>query len=228
VQGLVELAVPGAVEPHPYRPAAGGRDRRRATEHGEGGVSWAAAAQWFVTAVADPWTVRGGIASATMAAYGHRPVRRHPSHDYAAALTWYERLLGSPPAFFPNDIEAVWELAEHRYLFIEQRPEHAGHAMQTFFVDDFDALIAQITDRGVEPTERETYSNGVRKTTYCDPDGNEVGFGGPPSARNQPRPGEGGRGGPPPCRPAPSPPRSASRCCRRPPDTTDDDTRPYP
>jgi hypothetical protein len=124
-----------------------------------------------------------------MAAYGHRPVRRHPSHDYAAALTWYERLLGSPPAFFPNDIEAVWELAEHRYLFIEQRPEHAGHAMQTFFVDDFDALIAQITDRGVEPTERETYSNGVRKTTYCDPDGNEVGFGGRPSARNQPRPG---------------------------------------
>ena len=38
--------------------------------------------------------------------------------DYAAALTWYERLLGSPPTFFPNDIEAVWELAEHRYVYI--------------------------------------------------------------------------------------------------------------
>jgi hypothetical protein len=55
--------------------------------------------------------------------------------------------------------------------------------MHTIFVDDFDALIAQITDRGVEPTKRETYSNGVRKTTYWDPDGNEIGFGGPPSAR---------------------------------------------
>jgi catechol 2,3-dioxygenase-like lactoylglutathione lyase family enzyme len=107
-----------------------------------------------------------------------------PVNDYTAALTWYQRLLGFPPAFFPNDIEAVWELAEHRYLVIEQRPEHAGHAMHTIFVDDFDALIAQIADRGVEPTKRETYSNGVRKATYRDPDGNEIGFGGAPSDRN--------------------------------------------
>ena len=37
-----------------------------------------------------------------------------PVNDYTAALSWYERLLGSPPTFFPNDTEAVWELAEHR------------------------------------------------------------------------------------------------------------------
>ena len=107
-----------------------------------------------------------------------------PVNDYAAALAWYERLLGSPPAFFPNDIEAVWELAEHRYLFIEHRPGHAGHAMHTIFVDDFDAFVSEIADRGLEPTKQETYSNGVRKATYHDPDGNEIGFGGPPSDRN--------------------------------------------
>ena len=33
-----------------------------------------------------------------------------PVADYAAALEWYERLLGSPPTFFPHDTEAVWEL----------------------------------------------------------------------------------------------------------------------
>ena len=104
-----------------------------------------------------------------------------PVDDYAAALTWYERLLGSPPAFIPNDTEAVWELAEHRFLFIERRPEHAGHAMHTVFVDDFDALVAQIAGRGLEPAKRETYSNGVRKTTYRDPDGNEIGLGGAPA-----------------------------------------------
>jgi catechol 2,3-dioxygenase-like lactoylglutathione lyase family enzyme len=104
-----------------------------------------------------------------------------PVDDYAAALTWYERLLGSPPAFSPNDTEAVWELAEHRFLFIERRPEHAGHAMHTVFVDDFDALVAQIAGRGLEPAKRETYSNGVRKTTYRDPDGNEIGLGGAPA-----------------------------------------------
>src|SRR5579859_6158173 len=89
-----------------------------------------------------------------------------PVVDYAAALKWYERLLGSPPAFFPNDIEAVWELAEHRYMYIVQQPEHAGHARHTIFVDDLDAFVAQTAERGVDPAQRETYSNGVRKTTY--------------------------------------------------------------
>ena len=28
---------------------------------------------------------------------------------------------------------------------------------------------------------RETYENGVRKVTYRDPDGNEIGFGGGPA-----------------------------------------------
>lgn len=98
--------------------------------------------------------------------------------DYAAALKWYEQLLGSPPTFIPNDIEAVWEVAEHRYLYIEQRPDHAGHAKHTLFVDDLNAVVAQIAERGLDPSERETYENGVSKITYRDPDGNEIGFGG--------------------------------------------------
>ena len=100
--------------------------------------------------------------------------------DYAKALDWYEKLLGFPPAFFPNDVEAVWELAEHRYLYVENRPEHAGHALLTLFVDDLDARVAGAAERGVEPANRETYENGVRKVTYVDPEGNELGFGGAP------------------------------------------------
>lgn len=103
-----------------------------------------------------------------------------PVSDYAAALNWYGRLLGSPPAFIPNDIEAVWELAEHRFVYIEQRPDHAGHAKHTLFVADLDAVVAQIAARGLDPAQQETYSNGVRKITYRDPDGNEIGFGGGP------------------------------------------------
>ncbi|MFD9392184.1 VOC family protein [Streptomyces sp. NPDC060000] len=103
-----------------------------------------------------------------------------PVNDYAAALAWYERLLGAPPAFLPNDTEAVWELAEHRYLYIEHRPGRAGHAMHTLFVDDLDTRVAAITGRGLAPVHRETYANGVRKVTYHDPDGNELGFGGAP------------------------------------------------
>lgn len=101
--------------------------------------------------------------------------------DYAASLEWYERLLGAPPTFFPNDIEAVWELAEHRYVVVELRPEHAGHDQLTLFVDDLDARVDAITERGIEPALRETYDNGVRKITYRDLDGNEIGFGGAPA-----------------------------------------------
>src|SRR5215471_9708833 len=103
-----------------------------------------------------------------------------PVSDYAAALTWYERLFGTPPSSFPHDTEAVWELAEHRLVYIVQRPEHAGHAMLTIVVDDLDTLMDGIAQRGLEPAMRETYSNGARKTTYADPDGNEIGFGGVP------------------------------------------------
>jgi hypothetical protein len=104
-----------------------------------------------------------------------------PVRDYAMALMWYERLLGYPPTFFPNDTEAVWELAEHRYVYIEQLPERAGHALHTVFVDDLEFRVAQIADRGLEPTKQETYPNGVRKVTYVDPDGNEIGLGGGPA-----------------------------------------------
>jgi hypothetical protein len=44
-----------------------------------------------------------------------------PVADYAAALSWYERLLDSEPTFYPHDTEAVWELAEHRYVYIVLR-----------------------------------------------------------------------------------------------------------
>ncbi|MDG6107791.1 VOC family protein [Dactylosporangium aurantiacum] len=100
--------------------------------------------------------------------------------DLPAALVWYEQLFGAPPAFLPNDTEAVWELAEHRYLYVELLPERAGHAMHTLFVDDFDTRLAQAAARGLEPARRETYDNGVRKAIYLDPDGNEVSFGGGP------------------------------------------------
>jgi catechol 2,3-dioxygenase-like lactoylglutathione lyase family enzyme len=104
-----------------------------------------------------------------------------PVRDYDLAVDWYERLLGAKPAFRPNDVEAVWELAASRYLYIELLPDRAGHALQTVFVSDFDERIAAIAGRGLTPATTETYENGVRKAIFRDPDGNEVGFGGGPA-----------------------------------------------
>ncbi len=98
--------------------------------------------------------------------------------DLEAATAWYERLFGAPPSFFPNDVEAVWEVAPSRSVYVELRPEHAGHALVTLFVDDLGDLVDGISARGIEPHLDETYDNGVRKVTYRDPEGNEIGFGG--------------------------------------------------
>ena len=98
--------------------------------------------------------------------------------NFAAARAWYERLFGKP-SFFPHETEAVWTLGDGRSVYVVEHADGAGHSVVTLFVDDFDGQLAAIAERGLEPDERETYSNGVRKATFRDPDGNAIGFGGP-------------------------------------------------
>jgi predicted enzyme related to lactoylglutathione lyase len=104
-----------------------------------------------------------------------------PVADYAAALPWYERFFGAPPSFLPNDTEAVWETAEHGYVYIVQDPKRAGNALVLLFTDDLAARIAALAQRGLAPASRVTYGHGPTKVTYQDPDGNELSLGGPPS-----------------------------------------------
>jgi hypothetical protein len=61
---------------------------------------------------------------------------------------------------------------------VDLQPEHAGHAMVTLFVEDFDGFLDAVEQRGIHPETRETYDNGVRKAIYRDPDDNEIGVGG--------------------------------------------------
>ena len=105
-----------------------------------------------------------------------------PVSDLDVASAWYESLLGAPPTFLPNDTEAVWEIGPHQYVYIVFSPEAAGHAIITIIASDFDDRIPDIAERGLAPASEETSENGMRKTTYNDPDGNEIAFGGPPIA----------------------------------------------
>jgi catechol 2,3-dioxygenase-like lactoylglutathione lyase family enzyme len=103
--------------------------------------------------------------------------------DFQAARPWYERLLGEPTSF-PHASEAVWTLAEQGSVYVVEHPEGAGNSVATVFVDDLDAQLAVIAGRGLEPNEIETYSNGVRKAVFRDPDGNELGLAGPPNGQS--------------------------------------------
>ncbi len=97
--------------------------------------------------------------------------------DFLTSRPWYERLLGEP-TFSPHATEAVWTLAENRSVYVVEHADGAGSSVVTIFLDDLDARLGAIAARGLEPDEIETYSGGVRKAIYRDPDGNEVGFGG--------------------------------------------------
>jgi catechol 2,3-dioxygenase-like lactoylglutathione lyase family enzyme len=100
--------------------------------------------------------------------------------DFERAVGWFERLLGEPATFEAHATERVWTLADGRSIYVELRPERAGAAMVTLFVDDLDRVVDAAAGRGIHPEHRETYGNGVRKVVYLDPDGNEIGFGGAP------------------------------------------------
>lgn len=99
--------------------------------------------------------------------------------DFAAARAWYERLLG-PSDFDAHTTETVWMLGDDHGLAVHEH-ERAGNGSVTLLSADLDATLAEIAGRGgLRPSREETYSNGVRKAIFLDPDGNELGFGGVP------------------------------------------------
>ncbi len=100
-----------------------------------------------------------------------------PVNDHATAVAWYERFFGRPASFQATDTESVWELAENRWMYVVEKPAHAGHAMQTILVEDLDSTVSEIAGRGITPEREENYDSGARKAVYRDPDGNEIGYG---------------------------------------------------
>jgi catechol 2,3-dioxygenase-like lactoylglutathione lyase family enzyme len=102
--------------------------------------------------------------------------------DYHAARDWYERLLGRPADMLPHESEAAWRLTEHGWVYVVADPPRAGTALLTLLVDDLDAQVAGLAERGLATDPIETLSNGVRKAAIADPDGNRITFGQPPAA----------------------------------------------
>jgi catechol 2,3-dioxygenase-like lactoylglutathione lyase family enzyme len=100
-----------------------------------------------------------------------------PVADHAAAAPWYERLFGEPPFMRPHDHESVWRLEEHAWVYIVEDPERAGHGLLTLLVDDLDAQVAALAERGLATDPIHTMDNGVRTAEIRDPDGNLLKFG---------------------------------------------------
>lgn len=97
--------------------------------------------------------------------------------DFGKALEWYRRLLGAEPSFCPNDAEAVWQLADGRFIYIIVDVGRAGGAVCMIWFDDPATTVAGIKARGLEPARIEKH-DAVWKYVFYDPDGNEIGIGG--------------------------------------------------
>lgn len=98
--------------------------------------------------------------------------------DHDAVVGWYSRLFGAEPSFAASDTESVWQLADDRWVYVQQDRRRAGHGALMVLVDDLDRTLTGIAGRGLAPDRREDYPGGMQKAVFVDADGNEVGVGG--------------------------------------------------
>ena len=100
-----------------------------------------------------------------------------PVTDLAAALAWYERVMGRPPDMRPHDQEATWQLADSASIYVVVDRERAGRGLLTVIVAELDRLLAELAGRGLTPVSTEGQRGELRRAVFTDPDGNRVTFG---------------------------------------------------
>jgi catechol 2,3-dioxygenase-like lactoylglutathione lyase family enzyme len=97
--------------------------------------------------------------------------------DYPAMRDWYERFMGRPADLVPNEIEVCWQLTDSAWIYVKEDPERAGNAFLTVLVDDLDAWLGELQERGIAPGPVDTNPDGVRTAVVTDPEGNTIQLG---------------------------------------------------
>ena len=109
--------------------------------------------------------------------YGGGHLRWNPRQGLWRRTTVVRAPAGKEPSFYPNDVEAVWQLSDNCSVYIIEDPQRAGGAVNMVWVDDPVAEAARIAARGLAPDDVEKH-DGVWKYVFHDADGNETGIGG--------------------------------------------------
>jgi hypothetical protein len=100
-----------------------------------------------------------------------------PVAELGPAVDWYERFLGRPPDMAPNETERAWQLTDDGWLYVVEDNDRAGNGIATLLVDDLDARIGELSDRGIETGEVERLNESTRKLVVTDQDGNQIALG---------------------------------------------------
>ena len=112
---------------------------------------------------------------------GDRCGLRGPARGGAGARARLVRALPRPPS--PHETERAWQLTDDGWLYVVEEGKRAGKGLATLLVDDLDARIGQLNERGIEVGEVERLSETTRKLVVIDPDGNRITLGEAVSAR---------------------------------------------
>ena len=96
-------------------------------------------------------------------------------NDLAAAVAWYQALLGRGADSRPMPEVAEWRFPRGGWLQIYQLPERAGRGSVTLAVSNIDDTVAHVQKLGVDTSQR-TSGARVRTLMIVDPDGNHIAF----------------------------------------------------
>jgi glyoxylase I family protein len=97
-----------------------------------------------------------------------------PVSDVQSSRHWYESLFGRPADNHPMPNLVEWQVVPAGWVQVFTDAERAGSALLNFAVDNLEAHVDELKQRGLEPEEIAEANKGVRLSTITDPDGNTI------------------------------------------------------
>jgi predicted enzyme related to lactoylglutathione lyase len=97
-----------------------------------------------------------------------------PVSDLKASSRWYETLFGRPADNNPMATLVEWQVVPGGWVQVFADAERAGSGLLNFAVDDLQAHISDLRQRGLEPGDITGASKGVHLSAITDPDGNTI------------------------------------------------------
>ena len=97
-----------------------------------------------------------------------------PVTDLDSSRRWYELLFGRPADNNPMSTLVEWQVVPGGWVQVFADQRRAGSTAVNFAVQDLDAHIDDLKQRGLEPGEIVVANKGVRLSALTDPEGNTV------------------------------------------------------
>ena len=95
--------------------------------------------------------------------------------DFDEAVAWYERLLGRRADDLPMDGLAEWHFPDTGVIQVIQDADRAGSGLLTISVDDLEAHVARLEERGLTPSAiDDKTSDKALIATIADAEGNTI------------------------------------------------------